>query len=141
MLEYFGSFFSSLSSIVTGTTPNNPPIETDPVILASIARISNDRIRTPACLLRHDFNFNPREYYIDFCFSFESLVSYIRTTMENPKESWRVRSWDSTWSNVQGIGYIIELNELRTLNSKKFWFFNLSPSQITYFDTLYVSYS
>lgn len=136
MLEYFGSFFG----LGYGSTPG-PPVETDPVILASISRISSDRIRTPACLLRHDFNFNPREYYIDFCFSFENLVTYIRTTMENPKESWRVRCWDSTWASNLTVGYIIELNELTSLNSKKFWFFNLNPNQIIYLDSLYVSYT
>lgn len=142
MLEYFGSFFSGLSQIVTGSSdPSRPPVETDPVIVASITRIANDRIRTPTCLLRHDFNFNPREYYIDFCFSFESLISYIRSTMENPKEAWRVRSWDSTWSSVPNVGYLIELNELKSLSSKKFWFFNLSQEQVSYLDSLYVSYT
>ena len=139
MLEYFSSFFSSLSTFVSPTTP--PPVETDVIIKALQAKLAADRIKTPTCVLRLDSNFSAKEYYIDLSCSLDTMISYISNALNSSKESWRIRTWDDTWTHLPDVGYIIEINELRTLATKKCWFFNLTPHQQQHLNAIYRLFS
>lgn len=154
MFEYFTSIFSNISSyvypgILSSSYSSSPYsishspliLDNDVIVKATISRIQTERIKNEICILRSDSNFIPKEYYIDFHFSLDTIKSYIQSTLSSPKESWRIRIWDDSWASSTDIGYIIELNELKTLATKKFWFFNLNLQQQQQLNSLFHAYS
>ena len=143
-MNYLNSIFDSVSNISTyvsnslpsiSQTTSNQLVEYDPIVNSVKEYIQFNQILTPACVLRSDKDFYPKEYYIDYHFNLDTMLSFISTTLNSQNEKWKIRLWNM--SNYQPSQqecltncYIIELTELSTLIGKKFWFFNLSVYQV-----------
>lgn len=132
------SFFSSFTNIFSWSNKINPPYESDSFVLSCISKIKTDTIQTPVCILRLDTNFKPKEYFINFSFDINVLILYIKNALLTSE--WMIRTWDDTWATHQDVGYLIELNNLKTLEVKKLWFFNLSNSDQQAFANLHNSF-